>query len=165
MLDALNADGPHPDYADELMLFGRFVGSWSLEAVQLQRDGTRRELAGEWHFGWALEGRAIQDVLISPPRGADGNRFDYGTTLRFYDPALQRWWITYVSPVAREVHQLFARPAGDEIHMEGIAPDGTHELWQFIDIGPDSFVWRGQTSSDGGRTWFTDELMRARRTK
>jgi hypothetical protein len=162
--DALRAGGPHPDHADELMLFGQFVGSWSFDAVKLQRDGTRQDLRGEWHFAWVLEGRAIQDVLISPPRSEAGTRFDYGTTLRFYDPLQQRWWITYVTPVGREVHQLFARPSGDQIQLEGIAPDGTHELWSFTDIGPDSFVWRGQTSSDGGRTWFTDELMRVRRT-
>ena len=163
MLDALRADGPHPDYADQLMLFGRFVGSWDVEATQIDRDGTKRELKGEWHFGWVLEGRAIQDVLISPPLGAPGDRYEYGTTLRFYDPGLERWWVTYVAPMSRVVHQLWATPGGDEIHLEGIAPDGTHQLWSFVEITPERFTWRGQTSSDGGRTWFTDEVMRVTR--
>jgi len=27
-----------------------------------------KEQRGEWHFGWVLEGRAIQDVILAPPR-------------------------------------------------------------------------------------------------
>ena len=165
MFDVLRADGPHPDYAEALMLFGQFVGAWDVTATQIDRDGTRRELEGEWHFAWVLEGRAIQDVLISPRVGSDGDRFEYGTSLRFYDPGLERWWITYVTPVGRVVHQLWCTPGGPEIHLEGIAPGGTHELWSFTEIGPERFTWRGQTSFDGGRTWFTDEVMHATRRR
>ena len=68
-LDALGADGPAADRAGRMDLYGRFVGSWDLDVRHFFEDGTERRRAGEWHFGWALEGRAIQDVWIVPPRG------------------------------------------------------------------------------------------------
>ena len=68
-LDALGADGPSADRAGKMDLYGRFVGSWDLDVRQFSEDGSERRRAGEWHFGWALEGRAIQDVWIVPPRG------------------------------------------------------------------------------------------------
>ena len=71
MIEALQAEGPFADHAGKLMLFGRLVGSWDIEGRFFDQDGnvTKQE-AGEWHFGWVLEGRVIQDVLISPSRDA-----------------------------------------------------------------------------------------------
>jgi hypothetical protein len=68
-LDALGADGPAADRAGKMDLYGRFVGSWDLDVTQFSAGGTPRRRKGEWHFGWALEGRAVQDVWIVPPRG------------------------------------------------------------------------------------------------
>jgi len=164
MLDALAADGPHPDHADKLMLFGRFVGSWAVDGVQIAKDGSHTTHRGEWHFGWVLEGRAIQDVLISPPRGEPGPTYEYGTTLRFYDPALDAWRITYVTPLGRAVHQLMARAVGDEIVLEGRdAASGQLLRWVFSGITSESLTWRGFVSEDEGATWRQDEEMHLRR--
>ena len=62
MIDALQASGPHPDHASDLILFGQFVGAWDVDVTNIEPDGTKKELKGEWHFGWVLEGRAIMDV-------------------------------------------------------------------------------------------------------
>ena len=103
-LDALGAAGPAPDRAGKMALYGQFVGSWDLDVTEYRDDGTTRTRPGEWHFGWALEGRAIQDVWIVPPRGqrdgdavAFSNR--YGTTLRVYDPRIDAWHIQWTEPV------------------------------------------------------------------
>ena len=166
-LRRLGSPGPHPDYADELMLFGQFVGSWDVESTLFSPDGTRRSLRGEWHFGWVLEGRAIQDVLISPPREertpTGPQTFEYGTTVRFYDPRTKTWQITWITPVNGEVHHLIGRQIGEEILLEGRTPDGKPERWSFSEITADAFVWRGHVSFDEGRTWFMDEEMRVRR--
>src|SRR5947208_16963874 len=96
-LDALGADGPSADRAGRMDLYGRFVGSWDLDVRQFAKDGTERRRAGEWHFGWAVEGRAIQDVWIVPPRGALRHGYDAanynlsGTKLRVYDPDIDEW--------------------------------------------------------------------------
>ena len=62
MIDALQASGPHPDHGSDLILFGQFVGAWDVDVTNIEPDGTKKELKGEWHFGWVLEGRAIMDV-------------------------------------------------------------------------------------------------------
>ena len=50
MLEALEADGPHTDYADELSLFGRFVGAWAIDNTYFTESGQQRHEA-EWRFG------------------------------------------------------------------------------------------------------------------
>ena len=90
MIEALAAGGPWPEHAEKLMLFGQFVGAWDLDITLFDLDGTvRAEGEGEWLFGWVLEGCAVQDVLIRPPRrertGASPTEFwEYGTTIRLY---------------------------------------------------------------------------------
>src|SRR5919199_5848798 len=98
MIEALQATGPHPDHAEKLMLFGRLIGSWDIEGRFFDEDGNvTREGRGEWHFGWVLEGRVIQDVLITPPRdgrGADEQSRSYDTTIWMRDPELDVWRVT-----------------------------------------------------------------------
>ncbi len=170
MLAVLAAPGPFPDYADKLMLFGRLVGSWDIEDTHFNPDGTvRAERRGEWHFGWVLEGRAIQDVLISPPlaerQRTGASSHEYGTTVRAYDPTIDAWRITYVAPVFGATVNLLARERGDEIVLEGRAPDGKLNRWVFSEISEEYFRWRGYESSDEGLTWFMDEEMHARRRR
>ena len=161
--EIVGAPGPHPEHADALMLFGQFVGSWDVDAVQHAPDGAERRLSGEWHFFWALEGRAIEDVIISPKRDArDPSRWkmgDYQLAVRFYRPADDSWSVTAISPVHDQVHQLVARKVGDRIVLQGTAPDGTPERWSFNDISADRCIWRGEISRDGGASWSLDEEM------
>jgi len=145
------------------MLFGQFVGAWDFDALLVARDGTRTSHRGEWHFGWVLEGRAVQDVLISPPRGDGGAPEEYGTTVRFYDPESDTWQITWITPVWRRVRRLVARPVGDEIRLEGRNDAGELLRWTFSEITPATFTWRGYISDDGGGTWHLEEEMRLRR--
>src|SRR5258708_13043507 len=106
-LEALGADGPSADRAGKMDLYGRFVGSWDLDVRQFSDDGRERRRAGEWHFGWALEGRAIQDVWIVPPRGelrhgdATAKTNSYGTTLRISDPDIDAPPIPCTHPAPR----------------------------------------------------------------
>jgi hypothetical protein len=168
MIEALVAAGPLTEYADKLMLFGRLVGGWDIEGRFFNPEGqVTREQQGEWHFGWVLEGRAIQDVILTPPReerrktGIPAR--EYGTTVRFYDPHIDAWRVTFVAPVFGAVVNLIARPVGDEIVLEGRAPDNKLFRWIFSDITDQMFLWRGYISADEGRTWLMDEEIRGRR--
>lgn len=157
---SLHADGPQTEHAEKLMLYGQFAGSWEAEVFDYEPDGTRRKSRGEWHFGWVLEGRAIQDVFIAPPRSARGGgvpagkRNSYGTTLRVYDPKSDTWSITWISTVNARRTTLTGRKQGEEIVQEGTDEDGDRIRWIFSDITPDSFRWRGEVSHDQGKTWF-----------
>ncbi len=168
-LDALGADGPSADRAGRMDLYGRFVGSWDLDVRQFSEDGTERRRAGEWHFGWALEGRAIQDVWIVPPRGelrhgdAAANINSYGTTLRVYDPDIDAWRIQWTDPVTRNFLQMIGRAEGRDIVQLGTRPDGRLARWSFRDITADSFLWRGEVSADAGATWRVVTEFTARR--
>jgi len=67
-IDALASDGPAADRADKMKLYGWLIGRWTMDAIVHLDDGSRHQGAGEIYFGWALEGRAIQDVWILPGR-------------------------------------------------------------------------------------------------
>ena len=87
LVDALHTDRPAADRADKMALYGWLIGRWKMESVVHTDDGTKEPgPRGEIHFGWVLEGRAIQDVWVLPG-------FFYGTTLRVFDPALDAWHI------------------------------------------------------------------------
>ena len=56
------AEGPRPELAAEMELFAPLIGSWALRVFDYQPDGEVRETSAEWHFAWALDGRAVADV-------------------------------------------------------------------------------------------------------
>ena len=161
MIEALEADGPHPAYADKLKLFGRLVGSWAIEGRYFDQDGTViRESTGEWHFGWVLEGRVIQDVIISPPRsgrepGQESRAYD--TAIRVYDPTSDAWRVTVVAPIYGATVNLIARDHDDEIWLEGLNPDNDQIRWTFSEFSDRRVRWQGFVSRDEGRTWLRDE--------
>jgi hypothetical protein len=53
---------------DRIALYGWLVGNWNTEIVTYTEDGTINTGRGEIHAGWVLEGRAIQDIWMMPPR-------------------------------------------------------------------------------------------------
>lgn len=168
-LDALGADGPAADRAGKMDLYGRFVGSWDLDVTQISDAGAKRQRRGEWHFGWALEGRAIQDVWIVPPRGAlrDGdavkNFNSYGTTLRVYDPSIDAWRIQWTDPVTQNLLQMIGREEAGDIVQLGTQPDGHLVRWRFLEITPNAFLWRGEVSADNRASWRINTEFTARR--
>ena len=168
---ALLAGGPAPEHADSLKLYGQFVGDWDADVVTYSPDGASHRGQGEIHFGWVLEGRAIQDVWMIPRRkdrvaGAPtmpvaGNW--YGTTLRVYDPGLNAWRIFWIDPGTNAFRQQIGRGQGRNIVQEGTTESGAFTRWSFVDITPSSFHWTGEVSSDKGNTWRTVVEVYARR--
>jgi hypothetical protein len=168
LVEALHVSGPAGPHADELRLFGRFIGSWTLEWAGRDADGNPIARTGELHFGWVLGGRAVQDVWIVPGRGRPGEGEPplafHGSTIRFYDATIGAWRSTWVEPVNGRVRRFIGRPAADEIVL--VSDEDDPQLrWRFTDIRPDSFRWRGELSRDGGATWELEEEMRATRRR
>ena len=149
--DLLLADAPCDTSTD---LFGRFVGAWIFDGIDIAPDGRETHYRGRWDFGYILGGRAVQDVLY-----CEG--VEHGTTLRF--PREDGTWdVTWVTPVHRTVSRLQGRQEGERIVLTGA--DGDRYLrWSFNDIEPDTFVWRGERSTDGGATFRLAEPMHVRR--
>jgi hypothetical protein len=170
-LDALGAGGPSADRGARMDLYGWLIGSWDLDVTGYLDGGKQRRRPGEWHFGWALEGRAIQDVWIVPPRGparqgdAAANVNSYGTTLRVYDPRIDAWQIQWTDPVTQTYLSMIGRKDGDDIVQLGRSPEGNLIRWSFSEISADAFRWRGEISSDDGATWRLQVEFLARRRK
>ena len=167
LIGALHVRGPHPDLADELMLFGQFVGSWDLEWIGTGADGRPARMNGELHFGWVLGGRAVQDVWIVPGRGKPGEGQPplafHGSTIRFYDPSIDAWRSTWIEPINGRVRRFLGRPVGGEIVL--LSDEDEPQLrWRFTEIELDSFRWRAEASHDAGATWDEQEEMLATRS-
>ncbi len=153
---ALHTHGPAPDRAERMALYGWLIGRWEMDAVIHRDDGSTHKGRGEIHFGWVLEGRAIQDVWILPG-------VFYGTTLRVYDPGLDAWHILWSDPMRQVYVRQIGRAQGNDIAQEGKTENGAATRWSFTEITPDSFRWRGERSLDGGATWQLQAEFLARR--
>jgi hypothetical protein len=166
LVGALHVAGPAGEHAEKLMMFGRFVGSWDLEWTGTDPNGTRATMNGELHFGWVLGGRAVQDIWIVPGRGRPGEGRRplafHGSTIRFYDPSIDAWRSTWIEPVNGLVRRFIGRLVGGDFLL--LSDEDNPQLrWRFTDIEPNSFRWRGESSRDGGATWYLDEEMLATR--
>jgi len=145
-IDALYTTDPARDRADKMKLYGWLIGRWTMDAIVHRDDGTQHQDVGEIHFGWVLEGRAIQDVWILPG-------VFYGTTLRVYDPGLDAWHILWSDPLRQFYTRQIGRAQGDDIVQEGTNEAGEAVRWSFTKITRDAFRWIGERSPDGGKTW------------
>jgi hypothetical protein len=168
LIDALHVPGPAAEHREKLMLFGQFVGAWTIEWAGPDSNGERATATGELHFGWVLGGRAVQDIWIVPGRGQPGEGQPpsafHGSTIRFYDPAIDAWRSTWVEPVNSRVRRFVGRQSGGDILL--ISDEEDPRLrWRFTDIQPESFTWLGETSYDSGSTWILEERMRATRRR
>jgi hypothetical protein len=162
-IEGLGADGPFPEYKEQLMLFGQLVGSWDIVGVKSPNpSGVAFKQRGEVHFGWVLDGRAVQDVWMTYDE--DSNRaVPVGTTIRVYDPSIDAWLSTWISVVHRSVQTFIARKIGEEIVLESKTNEGNPERWIFSEIRPESFRWHSEETRDGGKTWVLTEEMTIRR--
>lgn len=155
MIEALRADGPAQEIAEEMMLFGQFVGAWDVVVATKGNTGEIAELTGEWSFGWALSGRAIVDVWKVPGR-------EHGVAVRYYDARIRAWRVSWSGPQTARQILFLAGQVGDEIVLEG-EEDGRPVRWIFSEIGANSFRWRAVSSWDEGATWNLTQEMRATR--
>ncbi|HKD21408.1 MAG TPA: hypothetical protein VKB71_05320 [Rhizomicrobium sp.] len=168
-VDALCADRPADDRAKDMMLYGQFLGSWDGTVVVHRANGERFESSAEVHFGWALQGRAIQDVWIVPARhgraAGEGDRM-YGTTLRIFDPREEHWNILFIDPVRQSYDRMIGKKVGDDIVQEYRGAGGEIVQWCFTEIKGDSFHWLARESQDERKTWrVTGEYFLKRRKR
>ena len=167
----LASSGRSPEIPQSEDVYGWLVGSWELEVVHYKAvNVSTQRIRAEAHFGWALEGRAIQDVWImprpagrTPDLGTTNNM--YGTTLRVWDPTIQAWRIHWINPVTGHREQQVGRRIGKDIVQVGARPDNTPTRWRFTEITADSFHWIGEALEPDGHTWKLEGEFRANRIR
>lgn len=147
--EALASGERHQALPEEYDYFGKLIGSWNIDYVD-SRDS--RVLKGEWHFSRVLEGMAVQDVIVLPG-------FEYGTTLRVYNPGTHAWDIAYC--YTGRIMRFEARKQGDIIVLTGVEDE--RRKWVFAKIEDDYFHWQDVTVRDDGE-WEVRFDLHARRT-
>jgi hypothetical protein len=165
----LGASARSPEIPEAMDLYGFLIGSWKLDVVGYDDDGKIIRTAGEAHFAWVLEGRAVQDVFVNPrrsDRGPDSPRFAnwFGTTIRIYDPTIQAWRVNWFNPHDGIRAELIGRRRGQDIVQEGKFPDGTPIRWTFSEITENSYRWLGERLERDGKTWRLQVEFPAQRT-
>ena len=146
--EALASGERHQALPEEYDYFGKLIGSWNIDYVD-SRDS--RVLKGEWHFSRVLEGMAVQDVIVLPG-------FEYGTTLRVYNPGTHAWDIAYC--YTGRIMRFEARKQGDIIVLTGVEDE--RRKWVFAKIEDDYFHWQDVTVRDDGE-WEVRFDLHARR--
>ena len=170
-LEVLSRSGRSPEIPESLDVYGWLIGGWELDVYHYKAvDVAALRIKGEVHFGWVLEGRAVQDVWIMPRRSERTTNLDksnnmYGTTLRVWDPAIQAWHITWINPVTGHREEQIGRRCGKDVVQVGARPDGTPTRWMFTEITPDSFHWTGESLLPDGKTWKLEGEFRAKRMR
>ena len=89
----------------------------------------------------------------------------FGTTIRFYDPKIDAWRSTWLSPLKGLVQLFIGRKISDEIVLELQNPADFPQKWIFSEITPASFRWRSEETRDNSKTWLLTEEMQIRRAK
>jgi hypothetical protein len=168
-IETLAAARPHPSLGAHASTYAPIIGSWSGQLSRCQAGKIVASASVEAHFAWALEGRAVQDVWITPARAdrtSSGNAgFNwYGSTLRVFDPSTSAWNTTWVDPVSQLRIELVGRQQGDEIVQIGTR-GGRPIRWTFCEIEADSFSWRGHILNFDGVSWTLEVEMKFRRVK
>lgn len=165
LLTGLHANGPYAPQAEQMAAFGRFIGDWDLVVEYQQDDGSWQGTVGEWHFGWILQGRAIQDVWTvyrpGAKRGDATQIMGYGTTVRVFDARSSSWHVNWMGVLNHNYTLFEARATDGEIVMDATDGEGHPFQWIFYDIGENSFRWRAQSSADDGKTWTIAQRMTA----
>jgi hypothetical protein len=166
-LKVLSATGPHPSLGQNAETYGRVIGSWQGELIDHFSGKTPQTHSVEAHFGWVLEGRAVQDVWITPARTERGTSEKravdwYGATFRVYDPKADLWRVIWNDPVSGQRIELEGRPQGNDVVQLGMRA-GRPIRWTFSEMHADSFRWQGHALEDDGNTWRLEVDIRFRR--
>ena len=167
-VDILTSTRRRPDMSVEDDLYGFLIGSWQLDIAAYPDDGDVTHSTGEAQCARVLDGRAIQDVFINPQRSdrtSDSPKFAnwYGTTFRYFDPAIRAWRVFWFNPDDGVRAELIGRRRGNDIVQDGHFPDGTPIRWTYSDITPDSCRWRGEKLEPGNKAWRLQVEFSARR--
>jgi hypothetical protein len=166
---AVAAPARAPDIPEAADAYGWLVGSWDLDVLRYWGvDVSARGLKCELHAGWVLDGYAVQDVWIMPPRSERTAPLDkrmnmYGSTLRVWDPTIQGWRITWRNPAGDHHEDQIGRWKNKDVVQLGTREDGTKTRWTFTEITPASFHWLGEALEPHAKMWKVLGEFRGRR--
>ena len=153
MASELHATRPHTSLGNQAEVVDRLVGTWEVAYTHFAKDGAATRRTGAFIVGWVMDGRALQILWIVDPFGTRKDREVY-TNLHWLDPKSRAWRSVFVDPEHGSVARFTGGPVGhDRFVLETQDFGSEQNRWSANDIQQDSFVWRDEASSDGGKTW------------
>jgi len=138
----------------ELSQWDNMIGDWRTTWQSIGPDG---EVAAtgetEWNWRWVLNGFAVQDMWINPPRDAEApNGRLFGTNLRIFNSQTGLWEMAWANNRESKVDTYTAVFDEERIIMSPDEnPDGVRII--FYDMTGETFDWVSEASADGGETW------------
>lgn len=150
----------------ELEVFAPLIGSWKLQVTNYTPDGRSDVVEADWTFGWALDGRALIDVWICPSResrrASGSNGGEWGMSVRFWDPAIERFRSTWLGAANGWVIPFLGQTTDEGFQIESQEPDVVRN-WIFSNINQDSFSWRAEEANPEDGSLFVRQRFEATR--
>ena len=139
----------------------RLIGEWSMTSETRQEDGSWSASEGQiadWNFFYTLDGQAIQDVWVAPPRAVeveDATKRQIGSNIRIYWPEKKQWEMVWVAPRWGYVMSFTATSDDEKVVMltKEKTPQGHDQRITFFNMTGDTFDWEMERSDDNGETW------------
>ena len=144
-----------PHAPRELDVFAFLIGKWDGRGRTRLPDGTVAEYPVAWIGRYILDGTAIADEGHGPY--PDGTPF-LGITFRQYDQSRKTWVIEFLnvseSFLRRQVHDGAGSVvvSGRTVTVTSESP-GIAVREHYVVADADNWVYRLDSSNDGGRTW------------
>jgi hypothetical protein len=154
LLTALEASAPHASLGEHATVMNRLVGTWDVAYTDFLKGGKVRHRTGQITFGWILDGRAVQDLWIVDPSGPGKDR-EVFTDVFYRDAKSGAWSSVFVDPQEASSATFATIQAADDrlvLESHDLEPAQLHR-WSYNDVQADSFVYRDEASTDGGKTW------------
>ena len=148
----LQASQPEATLRQAAAAVDRLVGDWSVDYVDIAKDGKATRRTGRFVVRWVLDGRAVEDVWIVDPSGTRKEREVY-TDVRYFDPNLRTWKAVFFDPEHASVASFTGESGGDGLILHSPDLGAPDSRWSFINVRADSMVFRDEASDDGGKSW------------
>lgn len=150
-----------PAAADD---WGKMIGKWDAEYTSIAPDGKEYKGKAEWSWFYVLDGTAVQDVWISPPRGTEAGKDGryFGTDLRIFNPRSGKWQVVFADNRSGKYQKYDAGRENGKMVMR-LPGEPNKRRITFVSITDRHVDWMQEESGDGGKTWRV--MLRIRGTR
>jgi hypothetical protein len=151
----------------ELDVFSFLIGTWEGKGKTKLDDGKVAEYTVTWIGRYILDGTAIADECHGP--APDGSPY-LGINLRQYDPNRKTWIVEYLNVSGSFLRKLVDRRLGSvtvrgrSVTVASESPGMSYRERYDLEDG-DNWVFRADTSADGGKSWNELQETRFQRVK
>ncbi len=145
--------------------WGKLVGNWNIVFEAVDESGkVQQSFEAEWNWFYILDGYAIQDVFILPPRNL-AKKTDspfYGVGVRIFDEDTNKWQSVWVDTSNKKLEFREATSTAEQITMYQTNAKGEKLRITYFDMAPSSFEWKQEVLVDN-KNWVITQLIHAKK--